>query len=213
MLLLLQSVTGLIHRTEFNDCVATVVGQLNEATNRCVVQVGTSDKKLWLKPENLRPLSEPFTADPQSLSAQRSAESVPGTLAQKMDDALALYYAQSDRSDYYGEGGKDAGGLFLQFCDENGIDVDDDEYIREELAMDYHDCIFTHFADDFPLDADSAFKDEPVDSQVLRVLRNCYLGRNVDQFGSDPMAQRSPSPLFPSSYALRNRCFCLLHTH
>jgi len=179
-------VTGLIGHSEFNECVGTIVGQLNRALNRYPVSVvdRNSDvsRNLWLRPENLRP----FIA---SSEAQQ-----PSTLAQQIDAALGLYYARMNRGDYYGKGGKEAHGLFFQFCEDN--ELDDDEVIREEIAENAGECSLTDFTEDFPIAGECT---EPIHFQIFQVLQNCYRSTNVD-----PMRRRSPTALFPSKYVDSN---------
>ena len=118
-------------------------------------------------------------------------------LSKQIDDALGRYYAQLERTDYYGEGGQNADGLFLKWFRDNGYD---DDAIEEELGetADFEECAFTDFTDDFPLNKDHQFGEEPTNLQIFRILQHCYL--RPTQYGFDPLAQRSPTKLFPSSY-------------
>ena len=84
--------------------------------------------------------------DPESVS-----------LSKQIDDALGRYYAQMERTDYYGEGGQNADGLFFKWFRDN-------DAIEQELGQTayFQECAFTNFTDDFPLnDHAHQFGQEP----------------------------------------------------
>merc|ERR1712176_1676812 len=73
------------------------------------------------------------------------------------------------RYDYYN---KDNIGKFIDFCEDNGLDVDD---IEEELD-DPNNCMYVEFdGDDFPFPDNLKDKDtESLNSEIFQILKECY---------------------------------------
>ena len=89
----------------------------------------------------------------------------------KMDGALAAYYADCDRKDYFDEDGK---GKFLQFVDINDFD---EEQVEGELGDDVepNDCSLLDMDDDFPLmDSEQNQDTKQRNAAILKVLQHCY---------------------------------------
>eukprot|EP01084_Bolivina_argentea_P048752 89771_1 len=86
----------------------------------------------------------------------------------RVDNGLAKYYVQCDRTDYF----QDNIGKFCAYCKANGIDSDD---IDEELKYDPVDCLLTDFDQDFPI-----INIENIKSKndrllyIFTVLKNCH---------------------------------------
>eukprot|EP01083_Nonionella_stella_P192879 712728_1 len=87
---------------------------------------------------------------------------------QRVDDALAQYYKQFGRNDYFDvETGM---GKFRQFVRENEFEND---HVDEDLADDVSpdECLFIDIDPMFPL---PMCPDESRDDEICKILKHCY---------------------------------------
>eukprot|EP01083_Nonionella_stella_P089742 250502_1 len=93
-------------------------------------------------------------------------------LFQQIEHALAQYYADCGRNDYFDENGM---GKFMRFVkqhefDENAIDLE----LGEDVPS--HECLFIEMDPMFPLilSQDNGMSNESRHNEILKILKHCY---------------------------------------
>ena len=104
----------------------------------------------------------------------------------KMDEALAVYYAECHREDYYDDDDDDEGqkGKFMRFVLKQEMD---EEAVELQLAdgVNPNECPYVAMDPSFPFPAETAFPDfSSRNAAILGVLRRCY------RFGKYGVLQR-----------------------
>eukprot|EP01083_Nonionella_stella_P199058 730253_1 len=90
----------------------------------------------------------------------------PISITQRLDDAVAQYYKDCGRNDYFDE--ESGVGKFVKFVNQNGFE---DEDVCDELAEEPDECTLTDFDPMFPLRLST---NESRANDILQVLKHCY---------------------------------------
>eukprot|EP01083_Nonionella_stella_P305785 1068186_1 len=90
----------------------------------------------------------------------------PISITQRLDDALAQYYKDCGRNDYFDE--ESGVGKFVKFVNQNGFE---DEEVCDELTEEPDECTLTEFDPMFPLPLST---NGSRDKQILQILKYCH---------------------------------------
>ena len=80
----------------------------------------------------------------------------------KIDQALERYYKWTDKGEEYKE---DRVGKFKAFCEDNGIDIDD------EMEVDPQDAMIVEFDEDFPFPPDTADDEDAKKQWIFNLIK------------------------------------------